>query len=127
MVLIYRRIGKAIIANIVSFILITAMGYWSGVKGHDTCTIESHTKTVYGPIVCHHQKVGKLRGDVARESDQRISHLEEMINSIQVVKMYCWESFMNGFEKFSLTSFFVRIQQNFEPKVTDETRKVFGK
>ena len=32
--------------------------------------------------------VGRLRGDVARESDERISNLEEMINSISVVKMY---------------------------------------
>ena len=38
--------------------------------------------------------VGRLRGDVARESDERISNLEEMINSISVVKMYCWESFI---------------------------------
>ena len=46
------------------------MGYWCGVK------------------------VGRLRGDVARESDERISNLEEMITCIAVVKMYCWESFI---------------------------------
>ena len=43
---------------------------------------------------CFGVKVGRLRGDVARESDERISNLEEMITCIAVVKMYCWESFI---------------------------------
>ena len=38
--------------------------------------------------------MGQLRSDIARESDMRISALEEMINAISVIKMYCWEKFI---------------------------------
>ena len=37
--------------------------------------------------------VGKAREKVAKNADKRIKTLEETINSILVVKMYCWESF----------------------------------
>ena len=37
--------------------------------------------------------VGKAREKVAKHADKRIKTLEETINSILVVKMYCWESF----------------------------------
>ena len=37
--------------------------------------------------------VGKARQKIAGYADRRIKTLEETINSILVVKMYCWESF----------------------------------
>ena len=37
--------------------------------------------------------IGKVREKVAEQADKRIKTLEETINSILVIKMYCWESF----------------------------------
>ena len=37
--------------------------------------------------------IGKVREKVAEQADKRIKILEETINSILVIKMYCWESF----------------------------------
>ena len=37
--------------------------------------------------------IGKVRQKVAKQADERIKILEETINSIMVIKMYCWERF----------------------------------
>ena len=37
--------------------------------------------------------IGKVRKKIASKADERIKILEETINSILVIKMYCWERF----------------------------------
>lgn len=37
--------------------------------------------------------MGTIRGQMAKESDQRIKAMEELIGAMRVIKMYCWESF----------------------------------
>ena len=37
--------------------------------------------------------ISKVRKKIVEQADKRIKTLEETINSILVIKMYCWESF----------------------------------
>ena len=38
--------------------------------------------------------IGKVRQKIAKQADERIKILEETINAILVIKMYCWERFL---------------------------------
>lgn len=35
---------------------------------------------------------GKLRGKIAKRTDQRVKVMSELVNGVQVIKMYAWET-----------------------------------
>ena len=67
--LIYNRVGKAAFASLGTLLFLMLATSINGLL------------------------VGKARRKIAAYADRRIKTLEETINSILVVKMYCWESF----------------------------------
>ena len=72
---------------VVSTTLLIWMSGWAGVIGLATYLV------LFFMVAVVTSKTGALRSKTGKIADQRISLMEEMLNAIQVVKMYCWERF----------------------------------
>ena len=68
-----------------TFIVLIYITGWAGVIGLAVYFIVMTLVTLMGI------KMGALRSKTGQEADKRISTMEEMLNAINVVKMYCWE------------------------------------
>ena len=67
--------------------LLIHVGRWPAVIGLGIYMVLFVCTTLIGG------KMGSLRSKTGQAADKRLTILEEMLNAIQVVKMYCWEKF----------------------------------